>query len=77
MPIPKSDLENLLKKFFKNAEVFVTDLAGDDDHYKVEIVSDSFRNMSKVQQHQMVYKALNGIAGTTLHAVSIVTRFNS
>jgi stress-induced morphogen len=77
MPIPKQDLENLLKKSFNDAEVFVTDLAGDDDHYKVEIISESFRNMSRVQQHQMVYKALGDMAGTTLHAISIVTRCNS
>ncbi|MGB6969193.1 MAG: BolA/IbaG family iron-sulfur metabolism protein, partial [Methyloceanibacter sp.] len=47
--------------------------AGDGDHYSANIVSEAFRGKSRVQQHQMVYEALQGNMGGVLHALALKT----
>ncbi|MEC5291730.1 BolA family transcriptional regulator [Aurantimonas sp. C2-6-R+9] len=73
MPMNASDIEKMIKSKIPDAEVTIRDLAGDGDHYAAEIVSESFRGKSRVQQHQMVYKALQGNMGGELHALALQT----
>jgi len=73
MPMNASDIERMIKSKIPDAEVTIRDLAGDGDHYAAEIVSESFRGQSRVQQHQMVYKALQGNMGGELHALALQT----
>jgi stress-induced morphogen len=56
-----------------DAEVEIRDLAGDGDHYAATIVSAAFRGKTRVQQHQMVYQALQGRMGGELHALALQT----
>ncbi len=49
------------------------DLAGDGDHYAATVLAESFRGKSRVQQHQLVYKALQGQMGGALHALALQT----
>ncbi len=51
----------------------VEDLVGDGDHYAATVVSPSFRGKSRVQQHQIVYAALQGRMGGELHALALQT----
>jgi stress-induced morphogen len=67
------DIEELIKAAIPDAEVTIRDLAGDGDHYAAEVVSDSFRGKTRVQQHQMVYQALQGNMGDALHALALQT----
>jgi stress-induced morphogen len=53
--------------------VTIRDLAGDGDHYAAEVVAESFRGKSRVQQHQMVNAALKGKLGGELHALALQT----
>lgn len=73
MPMAADHLEQLIKTAFPDAEVAITDLAGDGDHYKAQIVTEQFRGLPKVKQHQMVYKALEGRMGGELHALALET----
>lgn len=73
MPMNAHDLETMLKEAFPDAEVEIRDLAGDGDHYAANIVSAAFKGKSRVQQHQMVYKALKGKMGGELHALALQT----
>ena len=57
----------------QSCKVVIRDLAGDGDHYAAEVVSESFRGKNRVQQHQMVYKALQGNMGGALHALALQT----
>lgn len=57
-----------------DARVTVTDLAGDGDHWAAEVVSPAFAGKSRVQQHQMVYKAFGGEMGGKLHALMLTTK---
>lgn len=74
MAIEKNELENLLRNAFPNAELEIKDLVGDNDHYQVSICSDSFKGLTKIKQHQMVYEALGNIVGNKLHALSLTTK---
>jgi stress-induced morphogen len=67
------DIEALIKARIPDAKVTIRDLAGDGDHYAAEVVAESFRGKSRVQQHQMVYEALKGNMGGALHALALQT----
>jgi stress-induced morphogen len=73
MPMPAPDIEQLIKEAFPDAQVVVTDLAGDGDHYGARVVSQAFAGKSRIQQHQMVYAALKGRMGGALHALALQT----
>jgi len=73
MPMDAGDIERMIKEALPDADVTIRDLAGDGDHYAAEVVSESFRGKSRVQQHQMVYEALKGNMGGVLHALALQT----
>jgi len=74
MPMPAEDIAALIREGVPGAEVEITDLAGDGDHYKAVVVSEAFRGLPRVRQHQMVYAALKGRMGGELHALALETR---
>ncbi len=73
MAMSAGEIENLIKEAFPDAEVAIQDLAGDGDHYAARVVSAAFTGKSRVQQHQMVYDALQGKMGNELHALALQT----
>ncbi|MAW85309.1 MAG: BolA family transcriptional regulator [Phyllobacteriaceae bacterium] len=73
MPMDAGDIKKLIQEAIPDAKVTIRDLAGDGDHYAAEVVSESFRGKSRVQQHQMVYEALKGNMGGVLHALALQT----
>ncbi len=73
MPMPAADLEARLKAAFPDAEIVITDLAGDGDHYRARIVSPAFKGLPRVRQHQLVNRALADVLGGTLHALALET----
>lgn len=73
MPMAAADIEQMIKEALPDASVEIRDLAGDGDHYAATVISESFRGKSRVQQHQIVYAALKGKMGGTLHALALTT----
>jgi stress-induced morphogen len=73
MPMEASEIERMIKTALPDAEIVITDLAGDGDHYGARVVSEAFRGLSRVRQHQMVYEALGGQVGGALHALALET----
>ena len=73
MAMDAHDIEKLIKEGIPDAQVTIRDLAGDGDHYAAEVVAESFRGKSRVQQHQLVYEALKGNMGGALHALALQT----
>ncbi len=73
MPMDSGEIERLIKDSMPDAVVSIQDLAGDGDHYSAHIVSSAFEGKSRVQQHQMVYQALQGRMGGELHALALQT----
>lgn len=73
MPMPAEEIARLIRAGIPDAEVSITDLAGDGDHYSARVTSGSFRGLTRVQQHQKVYSALGGRMGGELHALQLQT----
>jgi stress-induced morphogen len=73
MPMQAGEIERLIRDGIPDAEVKITDLAGDGDHYAAHVVSASFAGMPRVRQHQKVYAALGGRMGGELHALQLTT----
>ena len=73
MGLKSEEIKNLIKKSIPDAEINIQDLAGDENHYSATIKSKVFSGKSKVEQHKIVYKALNGKMGNELHALSLMT----
>ncbi len=73
MPMHANEIEKLIREAFPDADVTITDLAGDGDHFAAHVVSAAFKGKSRVQQHQMVYAALKGRMGGELHALALQT----
>ncbi len=73
MPIAENELLDCLRKAFPDAEVKITALVDDGDHYAADIKSKAFIGKTRVQQHQMVYQALQGKMGNELHALALHT----
>jgi len=73
MGMPAADIEKLIREAFPDADVTITALADDDDHWAAMVSSAAFNGKTRVQQHQMVYAALKGRMGGELHALSLQT----
>jgi stress-induced morphogen len=68
------EIERMIKLQLPDAQVTIEDLAGDGDHYSATVISEAFRGKTRVQQHQMVYAALQGNMGGVLHALALQTK---
>ncbi len=73
MPMQSSEIEKLIREAFPDADVTMTALADDNDHWAAMVTSAAFKGKTRVQQHQMVYEALKGRMGGILHALSLQT----
>lgn len=73
MAMDAAEITSLIKEAFPNAEVIIKDLAGDGDHYSAKIISEAFIGLSRIKQHQLVYRALKGKMGGELHALALQT----
>ncbi len=73
MPMAADEIERLIRDAIPDAEVTITDLAGDGDHYAARVVSSTFAGMPRLRQHQRVYAALGSRMGGELHALQLTT----
>jgi len=71
--MPASQIEALIKAALPDAQVTITDLAGDGDHYAAHVVSAAFSGKARIAQHKLVYAALGGRMGGELHALQLTT----
>ena len=73
MSLKLEEIKILIKKAIPDAEINIQDLAGDENHYSATIKSKIFTGKSKIEQHKLIYKALNGKMGKELHALALKT----
>lgn len=73
MPMTATEIEAYIRKAFPDADIQLVDLAGDNEHFQVTVLSAAFAGKSRVQQHKMVFSALEGHMGGTLHALAVKT----
>tara|TARA_B000000609_G_C24012514_1_gene260916 strand:+ start:428 stop:658 length:231 start_codon:yes stop_codon:yes gene_type:complete len=74
MPIPVDEITKLIKETIPDATIEIKDLMGDNNHYEATVKSSKFNNLSKIEQHKLVYKSLRGKMGNELHALSLITQ---
>ncbi|MEO5706010.1 MAG: BolA/IbaG family iron-sulfur metabolism protein [Alteraurantiacibacter sp.] len=73
MAMAASEIEAMIKAALPDAEVEMTPLVDDGDHWKAHVTSAAFAGHSRVVQHKMVYDALGGRMGGVLHALQLST----
>ena len=74
MALPIEEIKRLITDSIPDASIEIKDLMGDNNHYSATIKSSKFNNLSKIEQHKLVYKSLKGKMGNELHALSIITK---
>lgn len=77
MAMEAVEIEALIRDAFPDAQITITDLAGDGNHFAAEVVDESFRGMNRVQQQRAVYAALQGRMdgpNGVLHALALTTK---
>ena len=75
MPMQASEIEDLLRQSFPDAQIMVE--GNDGVHMSAMVVDESFRGKNRVQQQRAVYAALKGkMDGTNgdLHALALTTK---
>ena len=81
----KAEIEEALRRVLAPDSLAVTDESeqhrghsgwreGGETHFRVEISSERFSGMTRLQAHQLVHKALSPSPLDKLHALSISTR---
>jgi len=73
MALSIEEIKKLITESIPDASIEIVDLAGDNNHYSAKIISKEFNGLSKIDQHKLVYKSLQGKMGNELHALSITT----
>ena len=73
MALTASEIKEMILKILPDAEVQVQDMRGDGSQFAANVISKKFIGKNRVQQHQMVYKAMKGKVGEELHALSLQT----
>ena len=73
MSLKLEEIKSLIKKSIPDAEIVIEDTAGDENHYSATIKSKIFIGKTMVEQHKLVYKALDGKMGNELHALALTT----
>ena len=77
MAMQAHEIDALIRETFPDAQITITDLAGDGNHYAAEVIDESFRGKNRVQQQRAVYAALKGKMDGShgeLHALALTTK---
>ena len=73
MAMAAHEITAMIEAALPGAQVTITDLAGDGDHYAAHVVAPEFAGLSRIAQHKAVYAALGGRMGGALHALQLTT----
>ena len=74
MSMTKEEIMTLIKASLPDASINIENLRDDGDHYSATVISKSFIGKSKIEQHKIVYNALQGKMGNELHALMLKTK---
>jgi|TARA_B100000780_G_C20806236_1_gene320275 stress-induced morphogen len=73
MALSIEEIKKLIINSIPDATIEIKDLVGDSNHYSAKITSKVFNGKSRIEQHKLIYKSLQGKMGNELHALSITT----
>ena len=69
----KNVFETVILEKIPDSQVHIEDLRGDGEHYSVHVISPSFEGKSRIEQHKMVYTALDELMAGALYTLSLKT----
>jgi stress-induced morphogen len=68
------EVQASIEAHIAGAEVTVEDFAGDGQHLSVRVVAEQFAGLSRIEQHRLVYAAVEDDLGSgAIHALAIKT----
>ncbi len=67
------EIMTLLTEALPGSRIEIEDLRGDGNHYAVLVESASFKNLPLIDQHRMVFAALQGRVGGILRGITLTT----
>ncbi len=67
------EVKNLILNSLPDAEVQVSDMTGTGDHFEVTVISRAFTGKPILEQHRIVFKALESEMDRGIHAVQVRT----
>lgn len=74
MAITPEEINIIISKSLPNAKINIVDYVGDNNHYIIHVMDDSFKNKSLIEQHRIIKDALKAVLNNqALHAVTIKT----
>ena len=72
--VTSEQIESMIQAEMPDAQVQVNDLTGGGDHFEVTVISSAFEGRSLVQQHQLVYRAVqSAMSSEAIHALALKT----
>ena len=69
----ENKIKKLLKEKIEDSKVFIQDMTGSDNHFNLIIISSKFEGLALIEQHKVVYKALDKMITTDIHALQLKT----
>ena len=72
--VEPQEFEDIIRAKFPDAEIKAVDVVGDRQHYRLEIASQQFAGLSRIEQHKLVHAAMQGTHAASIHAISLQTR---
>ena len=67
----ESKVKELITAGLTDPQVEVADTTGTGDHFSAVIISDDFKDLSLIEQHQLVYKTLGDYLTNEIHALQL------
>ncbi len=67
------ELKERIEGAIPGATASVEDITGGGDHFRAEVISDSFAGLPLIEQHRLVYDVFGDELGGRIHALSLKT----
>ena len=72
--VSSEQVVTMIQSGLPDAQVQVNDLTGGGDHFEVTVISADFAGRTLVQQHQLVYRAVQpAMSSEAIHALALKT----
>ncbi len=67
------DIRQRIEAAIPGSTAEVEDYTGGGDHFRATVTAEAFEGLSRVEQHRLVYQALDGEVGGAIHALALKT----
>ena len=72
--ISAAEIEKMIRVVLPDSQVKAMDMTGGGDHFEIFVASKIFAGKTLIEQHQMVFSALEKEMDKRIHAVKLKTK---